>query len=550
MNKNFLKSICICLVCGISLFNTGCEKEQSSGKGYLFNYTMMTNPQNLDPQVTTDSNSITIINNTFTGLMQEDSNGNLSCGVAKDYTVSNDGLRYVFYLRDDYKWYSKDESTLDVTAYDFLFTFYRIFNPETQSPYIEKFACLKNAQAIINSNDEVSYMDIGVYASDKYTITFLLDYPNSDFLRLLAQSYTVPCNEDFFNSTHSTYGLYDDAIISNGAFYIKQWFYDKYGKDNFLTLRRNPVNPKYDDYSPYAVQITIDEDTELSDIEHALYKNETDLYYSNTVDSSSVDKDDIVLEYETSTIGAVFNINDDYFKDSNLRNAFIYSMDKQEALKKSSLDITVAYGLVPSASKFKGQSYRSLVDESTLVDTSKYSKEVYISEFNKAKKKLGEIPQIRIIMENGTVDSSYIKSLVDSWSNIFGVTILMDSLVTEEYNKAIDNGDYQIAISSINAQDDRPYSFLSNFLTTNRYFDYSNIEVDTILKASEHSLSDESTISMYTQVEKTILEDNIFVPLYYNKTYLVCVNGTDLVDYNPFNHQFDFSYAVNYNQED
>jgi ABC-type oligopeptide transport system substrate-binding subunit len=59
----------------------GCSKEQSDGKGYLFNYTMMENPQNLDPQIATDTNSITIIQNTFTGLMVEDEDGNLSNGV-------------------------------------------------------------------------------------------------------------------------------------------------------------------------------------------------------------------------------------------------------------------------------------------------------------------------------------------------------------------------------------------------------------------------------------------------------------------------------------
>ncbi len=508
----------------------------------------MENPQNLDPQIATDTNSITVIQNTFTGLMVENENGELSYGVTKEYAVSDDGLRYVFYLRDDYKWYTNDGSSMDVTAYDFVFAFQRLFNPDMYSPYGEKFACIKNASKILNGDEDVSYTDIGVYASDKYTVTFLLDYPDSDFLRLLAQSYAMPCNESFFNSTHSMYGLYDTTTISNGAFYIKQWFYDKYGSDNFLTLRKNPVNPNTDDYSPYAVQFTIDEDTELSEVQHDFYKDETDLYYSSTLDESSIDKDDVVLRYDIATVGAIFNTDDAQFKDFNLRSAFAQSIDRESALNKASTDIDVAYGIVPTACKFNGSSYRDLVPDTDLIDTS--SEDNSLSSFKSATETVGEVSTVRIILENGTVDSSYIKSITDGWAEKFSVTVLIDSLTTEEFQKAIDNGDYQIAVYTLTSQDDRPYSFLSTFLSTNEFFNYSNLEVDTILKYSQQSLSTQELLNEYSQVEKSILNENVFVPLYYKKNYLICSSGTDNVDYDPFSHTINFSYALNYNQED
>lgn len=548
INRIILKSVCTLLACSIGIFSTSCEKEQSDGKGYLFNYTMTSNPQNLDPQIATDSNSITVIKNTFTGLMTEDETGNITFGVAKDYTVSDDGLRYVFYLRDDYKWFTSSGATLDVTSYDFVFAFYRMFNRETYSPYREMFSCLKNATNIINNEHEYSYTDIGVYASDKYTITFLLDYPNADFLRLLTQSYAMPCNEEFFNSTHSTYGLYDYSTISNGPFYIKQWFYDSYGKDNFLTLRKNPINPNYDDYSPYAVQFTIDEKTDLSEIQHAFYKDETDLYYSSSIDKSSIDKEDIIYSYEISTVGAIFNLDDSQFSNQNLRNAFAYSIDREEAIKKSSTDIMVAYGIVPTACKVSGKNYRNIVPDTSLIDAS-YSLNNAISEFQTAKDTLGEISTIRVIIENPT-DSSYVKSITDTWSNLFGVTILIDPLTSEDFKNALDNKDYQIAIYNITAENERPYSFLSYFLSTNDFFGYNDLEVDTILKSAEQSLTIDDTINMYAKVEKSIIQQNVFVPLYYKKTYLVCANGIDNMEYNPFNNQMDFSYALNYNQED
>ncbi len=555
INKKFSiirKILCLVLSIGVLSVNVGCEKELSDGTGYLFNYTMLENPQNLDPQIATDSNSITVIKNSFTGLMTEDSQGNIICGVAESYSVSNDGLRYVFSLRKDYKWYTYEGETIDVTSYDFLYAFQRIFNPETRSPYGETFMCLQNASNILNEEEGYSYTDIGVYASDKYTLTFILDYPNTDFLNLLTQSCAMPCNEEFFLSTHSTYGLYDYSTISNGAFYVKQWFYDKYGNQNFMTLRKNPANPLTDDYAPYAIQFTIDEDTSLNDIQHDFYKDETDLYYSNdTVDKSSIDNDDTLNSYDVNTVGLAFNLNDSYFCNSNLRNAFKYSIDRSTAIKETASDIDVTYSIVPSASKVDGLTYRKQVDDSTF-STRLYDKSQAITEYDtfKSDLEIEELPTIRLIMVSGQVDTSYLKSMLNTWESLFGVTIVIDQLPEDEFQSALQSEDYQMAIYTLTSEDGTPYSYLENFTTSHEFFGYDSTEVDTMLNASETSLSVESKVELYSQVEKTILDDNVFVPLYNEKYYLVCGNGIDRVNYDPYTNVLDFRYALNYNQED
>jgi oligopeptide transport system substrate-binding protein len=555
INKKFSiirKILCLVLSIGVLSVNVGCEKELSDGTGYLFNYTMLENPQNLDPQIATDSNSITVIKNSFTGLMTEDSQGNIVCGVAESYSVSNDGLRYVFSLRKDYKWYTYEGETIDVTSYDFLYAFQRIFNPETRSPYGETFMCLQNASNILNEEEGYSYTDIGVYASDKYTLTFILDYPNTDFLNLLTQSCAMPCNEEFFLSTHSTYGLYDYSTISNGAFYVKQWFYDKYGNQNFMTLRKNPANPLTDDYAPYAIQFTIDEDTSLNDIQHDFYKDETDLYYSNdTVDKSSIDNDDTLNSYDVNTVGLAFNLNDSYFCNSNLRNAFKYSIDRSTAIKETASDIDVTYSIVPSASKVDGLTYRKQVDDSTF-STRLYDKSQAITEYDtfKSDLEIEELPTIRLIMVSGQVDTSYLKSMLNTWESLFGVTIVIDQLPEDEFQSALQSEDYQMAIYTLTSEDGTPYSYLENFTTSHEFFGYDSTEVDSMLNASETSLSVESKVELYSQVEKTILDDNVFVPLYNEKYYLVCGNGIDRVNYDPYTNVLDFRYALNYNQED
>lgn len=57
---------------------------------------MVGNPESLDPQYASDTSSMTVIGNLFTGLVTMDDNGILSNGVAEDYSISDDGLTYTF----------------------------------------------------------------------------------------------------------------------------------------------------------------------------------------------------------------------------------------------------------------------------------------------------------------------------------------------------------------------------------------------------------------------------------------------------------------------
>ena len=550
LKRYIVKTMCILLLCGTVITSSGCSKEVSDGKGYLFNYTMMKNPQNLDPQIATDSNSITIINSIFTGLMEQTSNGTLDYGIAQSYSVDDDGLRYIFTLRNDCKWYTNGGAETEVTAYDFEFAFKRMFNTDTHSPYGKKFSCLKNAQSILNQEDGYTYDDLGVYASDKYTLVFLLDYPNPEFLNLLSQSYAMPCNEAFFNSTHAMYGLYDYATISNGAYYIKQWFYDKYGKENFITLDKNPVNPDIEEYNPYAVNIIIDENTTLDDIEQSFYKSQTDLYYTNSVDKSSINGNDTVKYYDISTVGMIFNVKDQYFSNATLRNAFAYGINRGEAIKDTTSDISIALGIVPSGCQYNGQSYRGLVVDNSVnpyITNQDSAKSCYSTALQELD--LNGLSTVRLIMESGSVDSSYIKSIIDAWEKLFNITVIVDPLSSEEYQKALVDEDYQIAVYRLTSEDDRPYSFMSNFISDNNSFGYDSTELDNLLISAQQSKTTDTAISYYSQAEKSILEKCIFVPIYHDKTYLVCGEGIDDILYNPFNNTINFNYGLNYSQE-
>ena len=77
---------------------SACSKDDGADK--IIRYPLISDPQNLDPQLATDSSSLMIIGNLYEGLFKRDAQGNVINGTAESYTVSSDGLTYTFKLRE------------------------------------------------------------------------------------------------------------------------------------------------------------------------------------------------------------------------------------------------------------------------------------------------------------------------------------------------------------------------------------------------------------------------------------------------------------------
>ena len=229
-----------------TLSGCGNDTNEYACSGHSFSYTLVGNPDTLDPQLAVNDSAKMVLCNLFEGLFSIDASGSLVPQLVKDYTVSDDGLTYTLTLREDSYWYDimredtqfNKENAVSVTASDFVYAFRRIFNPLYQSPHREAFSCLQNAKAILDGTQD--YTMIGVYAKKTYELEFRLDTPNANFLQLLASTAALPCSEQYFESTKGRYGLDENSIIGNGGFSMQRWQYDPYGKYNVIQLARNP----------------------------------------------------------------------------------------------------------------------------------------------------------------------------------------------------------------------------------------------------------------------------------------------------------------------
>ena len=90
---------------------------------------MYSDPPTLDPHIAQDSTSAGIILEIYSGLVSLDTNLQIIPDIAESWTISNDGMKYTFKLRDNAKFHNGKY----IKAEDFLWSFNRAANPSTNS---------------------------------------------------------------------------------------------------------------------------------------------------------------------------------------------------------------------------------------------------------------------------------------------------------------------------------------------------------------------------------------------------------------------------------
>lgn len=203
----------------------GCHPETTHGK--TFRFPLAGEPRQLDPQVSADAVSLTVVNALFEGLTRLDENGKAVAGAA-EWSVSADGKTYTFVLTG-----SKWSNGMPVTAQDFVFGLQRAVMPGTKSALAARAYGIVNAKAIHEGKQNAS--TLGVKATGVNTLVITLAAADPSFPEKAAQPPFMPCNAAFFEGTQGRYGLEVEYILSNGPFQLTRWTHDQQ-----LVLEKNP----------------------------------------------------------------------------------------------------------------------------------------------------------------------------------------------------------------------------------------------------------------------------------------------------------------------
>lgn len=532
-------------LCTLSAVSCG-NKDRGDGTGHMYDAVLCGNPASLDPQFASDPASATVIRNMYSGLMRADENGNITCCNAASYTVSPDGLTYTFNLRRDNYWFldADHDDIMDegeyfpVKAADYVFAFQRLLDPKMQSPYSAYYSCIKNGEKIISGVFTPDYA--GVRAVDDYTLEIVLDYPSAAFLSMLAASPASPCNREFFESTKGTYGLNDGAVMSNGSFYMRQWFYDPYGHHNILYMRRldkntsleNTVIPSFLSFS-----IEKDEDGVWETFKDGGAECLTTLYTGHTSKKYSVTGKSSV------TLGLIFNTKQGYFKNESLRKALALCIDREKLADSLSSDVEAAYGIVPPAAMLSGRSYRELSSDKGFnrLDTAAAQE---LMKKAKDELKIGSFESTKIMVCANTVDSAYLHLISQQWQDTLGIYIGIEDVTEDEFYSRIRKGDYSLALYPLRGNINSPLGVISQFDTNSDLAAASG--GNKLLPGLMRCTTVADTVEAVTAAERGIIDGFGFVPVFYKNSYLVADKDNEDIIYDPFSGAVDYRLAKNY----
>ena len=517
---------------------TGCRRD--SGEGRVFKYDISGNPTTLDPQQANEPNSNTIIENMFMGLLTIAQDGSVQNGVATEYTVSKDGLTYNFKLRNDVYWIDCADFERQCTAKDFVFGFQRLFMPETQAPRAKDYFCIKYAETI-NKYAALDVSRLGVKAINDFELEITLEYPNPRFLSMLAEPPAMPCNEEFFKKAQGKYGLSAECTPSNGAFYLKSWAYNEYNNPevNYLTLGKHYKNAETQTICPSGLNFFIvDEEKHISDFKSG---DVSCIAVSNN-DRPQIKGSYKVYEFSNITCGLVFNNKFRLFDNENFRKSLCMLVDR-DAIMSALPEYEKAVGIVPKQVTMQGEDYRTAAGNIALPE---YNKNAATSIFNSISSQLDKslMTGAKIIVPD-TAAQTAMSYIMQEWQRELGFYCKVETLSENEYAKALEAGDFDIAVLELSGKYNSPAAYLEHFRRSDseNYMGFYSAELENYLDRAVAAADNAQSASLYLKAEQDLIDRCGFFPLYYkNEYFFTSGKGEDII-YNPFSKTVNFTLA-------
>ncbi|MBO4980709.1 MAG: peptide ABC transporter substrate-binding protein [Lachnospiraceae bacterium] len=479
------------------------------------NVMLETPVESLDPQQATDGTSFEVIANYTDGLMQMDADGKAVNAICDHYELSEDGLTYTFYLRDDANW----SNGTPVTAADFVFAWQRAVDPAVASEYsymMSDIGQIKNAAEIIAGEKDKS--ELGATAIDEKTLQVELNVPVSYFLSLLYFPTYYPVNEEFFNSCGDTFGTSPETVLSNGAFVLDS--YEPAATAFHLTKNENYYDADRVKLSGLNYQV-------IQDSQQALMSYQTGALDTTLVNGEQVDqvKDD--PEFMAIGAGYLWYVSPNIagvpeLANQNIRMAMTMAINRdaicEDVLKDGSAPTYTAvppqFATGPDGSDFSA-------DQTKFSDVCAYDAAKAAEYWSTGLSELG-ITEITLdmIVDADDAPQKVAQVLKEQWETTLpGLTV---NLVVEPKKQRVEdmqNGDFEVALTRWGPDYADPMTYLGMWITnnSNNYGFWSNAEYDAIIAECTTGALCTDAEGRWTRLydaEKLVMDEAVIFPLY------------------------------------
>lgn len=441
------------------------------------NWSIPSELSTIDPSKVTDTYGGDMVSNTLEGLYRLGKNSKIESGMAKKTTVSDDGLTYTFTLRSNNKWSNGDP----VTAQDFVYSWQRTVDPKTASSYAYLFDGIKNANDIMAGTKAPE--TLGVKAQGKYKLVVTLEKQIPYFKLLMGFDVFFPQNQKAVEKYGDKYGTAAKYMVYNGPFKMVGWD----GSNLKWKLVKN--NSYWDK-----------KNVKLKQINFQVTKSTTtsyNLYQANKLDQTNLSAEQArqlknqsgytVLK-QARTNYLEFNQTMPIFQNQKIRQAISY------AINRKPLANTVIGGGSTSAKSVvsSGLASRDGVDFVNAAKTSvgtTYNKKKAQQLLQEGLKEIGKDSLSFTLLGDDTDASKKITEYLQSQieANLPGTKVTVENVPFKTRVTRSQNTDFEVVVSSWQADFSDPISFLDMFTSNNSYNfgKWKNADYDKLITASK-----------------------------------------------------------------
>ena len=461
--------------------------------------------QSLDPHKIEGVPESNINRDLFEGLLISDVDGKPSPGVAEKWE-NKDFKVWTFHLRKDAKW----SDGTPVTAQDFVYSWQRLANPNTASPYASylQYGHIVNIDDIIAGKKPIT--DLGVKALDDHTFEVTLSEPVPYFYKLLVHSSVSPVPRAAVEKFGEKW-TQPANIITNGAYKLKDWVVNER-----IVLERN--TNYWDNAKTVINQVTyLPISSEVTDV-NRYRSGEIDMTYNNMpIELFQKLKKEIPKEVHVDPYLCTYyyEINNQKapFNDVRVRTALKLALDRDIIVNKvKNQGDLPAYSFTPP-----------YTDGAKLVEPEwfKWSQEKRNEEAKKLLAEAGYTAEkpltFDLLYNTSDLHKKLAIAAASIWKKNLGANVKLENQEWKTFLDTRHQGNYDVSRAGWCADYNEPTSFLNMVLSdsSNNTVHYKSPAFDKLI-ADTLKVTDEAQRSeLYSKAEQQLDKDSAIVPVYY-----------------------------------
>lgn len=526
-----MRKISLGVCCGTlliaSLVGTGCSRFRHSNEQIFIN--MRDDPRSLDPREVRLLSNINLIKHIYEGLVQENtSTGEIEPALAESYSLSNDGMRYTFRLRQT-QWSNGDP----LTAEDFIDSWKQVVRREVGGIYLFAFDPIQNVKKA--TQNECSLDEVGFYAEDSRTLVITLDSPTSHFLKLLSLPIFFPVHRQQREGK-------DSLPVTNGAFYLK-----KFKAKQWMHLEKNPYYYNHDQVNSQAIVVHFIPDANTA----ALLFNQGKLHWQGPPWGERIPTEALaylksqgnLLTFEVAeTSWITFNINKFPFSYPKLRKALALALDKHALVSAAFLNrVQPAIHLLPT----NIHTY-PVPDRPPQEYNRNLAKKLFMEAIQELDITSKDLENYTLTFPSSSVAHALLVQLIrEQWKDVLGFTISIAGKEFPVMQQELTSGQFSLAMGEWFADFSDPMAFLSIFSYPSGIPPYSinHESFLALLKTIQHECNRQKRSELISQAALYLESLHIIEPIYHdafhvalNKKFAnVRLSPTGIVDFRYIN---------------